>query len=352
MSDGQIEKRYPSVEEFKGWYNLGYSRDDGLPVLHSTDRVPDFEHAEFFELYMAENRWFEQLAPASAHKHFDPLADPPIFVRSNADDRTLKVYPDINCLTVDLVRRIQHEFLGRYPLWRVILIAEHPSCSIVIYPRAIRFGNLPLDADPEEALGELVPRAIALREKRLRPQRAQVAFLQRQLPDAVRTMGDRPFLVVGVLDNDRGDPSRLTIFVLVRGPDYHAVDVELPPGMDNDFLWTSSGYAVNAQGILLNDEQRGSASFSVGALHAACRLSRAALDRRTGVWQSLHLRAEVREHHPHCPGRIAASTPVSSGGAALLRPRSSPRGNSHADLARYSRGQRSRTTGSPRELAR
>jgi hypothetical protein len=109
------EQRFPSLEEFQGWYNLGYERPDGVPVLHSQEGVPEFEHGEFFHLYLAENPWFEKLVPQSHLKPFDPIADPPMFVRSSADDRTLEVYPDFDYVTEDLIRRIQEEFLGRYP---------------------------------------------------------------------------------------------------------------------------------------------------------------------------------------------------------------------------------------------
>ena len=247
-----FEQRYPSAEEFAGWYNLGYERDDGLPVLHSRGHVPDFEHAEFFDLYLAENRWFDQLVPASDRKPFDPLADPPFFLRSSADDRTLAVDADCDYLSVDLVQRIQREFLSRYPLWRIILSLGHSSCSITIYPDAIRYGNLPLEADPYKALQDLVAHAAALREARLRPQQAQLAFLQRQLPKAVEVIGDRPFLVIGVLDNNNGDYSRLTVFVLIRGADDDAVAVERPAGTDIDFLWTSSVFGINAEGTIIS----------------------------------------------------------------------------------------------------
>jgi len=265
VSNRSDEKRFPSVEEFAGWYNLGYERDDGLPVLQSGDRVPEFEHAEFFDLYIAENRWFEQLAPTPGQKPFDPLADSPFFLRSSADDRTLAVDADLDYLSVDLVRRIQQELLSRYPLWRVVLGLEHPSCGIVIYPNAIRYGNLPLGVDPYEALRKLMPRAAALREKRLRPLRAQLAFLQQQLPGAVKAIGHRPFLIAGVLDNCVGDYRRLALFILIRGADDDAVDVEGPAGTNNDFLWTSSAFGVNAEGTIISHiEVPESAPFCVG----------------------------------------------------------------------------------------
>jgi hypothetical protein len=242
----------PSVEEFCGWYNLEAERDDGYPVLRSVDSVPAFEHAEFFGLYFEAARYFGQLVEPRANKPFDPLADPPFFVRSDADDRTLDVDADFRCLSAPVLRRIQEEFLGRYPLWRVILIAEHPSCSIVIYPAALRFGNLPVDVDPDEALTELVPRQLALREARERPRREHIAQMQRLLPVAVRAIGDRPFLVSGVLDNYEGDHDRLTICLLIRGSDRDAVDLEGPPGVDPHFLWRSSEFGVNEKGEIVS----------------------------------------------------------------------------------------------------
>ena len=226
----------PSVEEFVGWYNIQGDYGDGHPVLRSVEPMPDFEHAEFFHLYPKAEKWFSQLVTARPNVPFDPLLAPPFFVRSDADDRTLDVDADFSYLTVPLLRRIQKEFLGRYPLWRVILIAEHPSCSIVIYPTAIRFGNRPVDVDPDEALRELVPRQFALREARERPRRVQITYLRRQLPDAVRAIGDRPYLVFSVLDNYMGDYSRLTVCLLVRGTDRDAVDLEGPAGTGKEFL--------------------------------------------------------------------------------------------------------------------
>ena len=137
---------------------MGYERPDGIPVLHSKKRVPEFEHGEFFHLYCSENQWFESLVPHTALKPFDPVAEPPIFVHSSADDRTLELYPDFDYVTLTLIGRIQKEFLGRHPFWHVMLMSDDPSCSIVIYPEVVRFSNLPLEIDPESAMRELVPR--------------------------------------------------------------------------------------------------------------------------------------------------------------------------------------------------
>ena len=253
MSGTQAEKRHPSAEEFNGRYNLGYTRPDGQPVLQSQKQVPEFEHAEFLDLYIAENPWFEQLVPASALKPFDPIADPPMFVVSDADDRTLTICADFDYLTVDLLRRIQQEFLGRHPLWRVIVAADHPSCTIVIYPDAIRFGNSPVGVEPEPALRELVSRAVALREARQRPERDQLAFLRQRLPDALRTIGSRQFFVAGVLDNNKGDYNWLSIFLLIRGADHRAIAIEGPAEVDNDFLWTGGAFGVDSHGTIISD---------------------------------------------------------------------------------------------------
>ena len=242
----------PSVEEFVGWYNLEADRDDGFPVLRSVEPLPEFEHAEFFELHTEAEKWFSRLVETPSNVPFDPLAEPPFFVRSDADDRTLDVDADFRFLNSSLLRRIQDEFLGRYPLWRVILIAEHPSCSIVIYPSAMRFGNRPVDVDPDQALRELVPQNLALKEARERPRREHVAQIERLLPDAVRAIGDRPFLVCGVLDNYEGDYSRLTICLLIRGIEDYAFYVERPADADKYFLWKSSAFGVDGNGAMIS----------------------------------------------------------------------------------------------------
>jgi hypothetical protein len=242
----------PSLEEFTGWYNIQGDYGDGHPVLRSADPMPEFEHAEFFHLYPKAAKWFDQLVTARPNVPFDPLLDPPFFVRSDADDRTLDVDADFSYLSVPLLRRIQKEFLGRYPLWRVILIAEHPSRSIVIYPNAIRFGNQPADVDPGKALRELVPEELALRAAAERPRREHISQIQRLLPDAVQAIGQRPFLVGGVLDNYEGDCSRLTICLLIRGADDDAIGVDGPPGSPNSFLSYSSAFGVDAKGAIIS----------------------------------------------------------------------------------------------------
>ena len=84
----------PSLEEFDGWYNLSEPYDDGLPVLRSVELVPEFHHAEFFDLYFEAAKWFKQLVDTPASVPFDPFAEPGFFVRSDADDRTLAVEAD------------------------------------------------------------------------------------------------------------------------------------------------------------------------------------------------------------------------------------------------------------------
>jgi hypothetical protein len=252
MSDSAKVNLTPSLEEFTGWYNIQGDYGDGHPVLRSNESIPEFEHAEIFELYPKAAKWFDELVTARPNIPFDPLAEPPFFVRCDADDRTLDVDANFSYLTVSLLRRIQTDFLGRYPLWRVILTGEQPSCSIVIYPSTIRFGNLRADSDPEQALRELVPRVLALCAARERPRREQIARIRRLLPGAVSAIGDRPFLVCGVLDNYDGDYSRLTICLLIRGSDSDAISIDGPLGSPNDLLWFSSAFGVDAKGTIIS----------------------------------------------------------------------------------------------------
>jgi hypothetical protein len=243
----------PSVEEFAGWYNLPDQYEDGIPVLRTVDRLPAFGFDELLEVYKAAEEWFAHLVPASSNEPFDPLAETDFVPRSDPRDRTLDVdHVDFGALSMIMLHRVQQEFLGRYPLWRVIFVADDPSCSIVIYPNAIRFGNQPVDVDPDEALRGLVSRALALREARQRPRREHIAHMQRLLPHGVRAIGDRPFLVCGVLDNYEGDYSRLTICLLIRGSDRDAVDLVGPAGAGDDFLWRSSRFGVNVEGTMIS----------------------------------------------------------------------------------------------------
>lgn len=258
------DHRFPSLEEFQGWYNLGYRRPDGIPVLDSYPNVPEFEHGEFFQLYVTENQWFEALVPTDSRKPFDPLAHPQMFVRNSADDRTLEVYPDFDYVTVEVVDRIQREFLGRHPLWRVILMSYDPSCSIVIYPQQVRYGNLPFDMPPTDALARLVPRAVAAWEEHLRPQRAEVAFVQQRLREKIHLDGELIPGVVGVLDNDRGDYSRLAVFLLVPSNDRRSFELEGPDGAAADLLEVGDAYGVEAAGkVISRNEIPDSAKYAV-----------------------------------------------------------------------------------------
>ncbi|MBI2823623.1 MAG: hypothetical protein HYX69_02905 [Planctomycetia bacterium] len=242
---------HPSADEFRGYYNIPDQCDDGTRVLRSVDRVPAFGFPEMWEVYQVAKKWFAEIAPVSAATEFDPLAVEPFYVRDETDDRTLCVDADFKVLNTSLLRRVQREFLGQFPLWRIALIGEHSSHAIMIYPTVIRFGNLPVELSPDEALRQLVPRALALREARERPRREKLSYLRQRLPDAVRAMRDRPFLVLGVLDNYDGDQSRLTICLLVRGADPDAVGVNGPAECSDDFLWSASAYGVSAEGRIV-----------------------------------------------------------------------------------------------------
>lgn len=253
MSAKPQVKPFPSIEEFPFGYNIPDQYGDRVPVWRSVDRVPEFGFPELWEVYQAAKKWFAEAVPAPPRSaSFDPLAEDMFVPRDETDDRTLSIdNVDFSRLNSRLLRRIQDEFLGRYPLWRVHLVGEDPSTGIVIYPTVIRFGNRPADVDPDEALRELVPHALALREARVRPRREQADYLRRRLPDAVRAIGDWPFLIFGVLDHSDGNYSRLTVCLLIRGADRDAIVVDAPAGCGDDFLWRASPVGVNAEGIMI-----------------------------------------------------------------------------------------------------
>ena len=125
--------------------------------------------------------------------------------------------------------------------------------------------------------------------------RAQFDFLQQRLPNAVRTIGDRPFFVAGVLDNNKGDYRRLLIFLLVRGPDDQEIDVNGPAGVDSDFLWSMSGYHVNSDGTVIDGTKvPDSAAFSVALWYppADYRGPLTITERETGKSYTYELKSE------------------------------------------------------------
>ncbi|MGQ0636859.1 MAG: hypothetical protein ACT4QC_19805 [Planctomycetaceae bacterium] len=249
-------QRHPSFAEFDGWYNPGCEYDDGVGVLQSRKRMQRFRLGEICGIYEAANRWFEKLVPKSQRRQFDPLEGPPYFPVFQADDRSLIVESNGEYVTVDRLQRIQKELLGRYPLWRVFLYMEDRLNSVMIYPEAIRYANYPLDVDPDGALRKLVRRGAVLREKRERPRRAEISFLEQRLPGAIRAIGKRRFVVIGVLDNvlDKYPVlgRRLSVFVLVRGAKYYWLHAEGPPGVKDNFLACDSDYGVNAEGAVIS----------------------------------------------------------------------------------------------------
>jgi hypothetical protein len=79
-----------------------------------------------------------------------------------------------------------------------------------------------------------------------------MAYLQRQLPDAVRAIGDRPFQIVGVLGRSIWEKDKLTIFVLTHGPDDTGIDVDGPEGSSHGFLSACGGYGVDNHGKIIS----------------------------------------------------------------------------------------------------
>lgn len=243
----------PSLGEFRGDYNVPMRDDDRFPVLCTAKDVPEFGFPELHHIWQAARAWLAEFAPRRETESFDPVEEESFVPRLESDDRSLCVdNADFRTLTVDFLKKIQHDFLRRFPLWRVILTGDDHSCAIVIYPNGIRYGNFPADLEPEQALQQLVPHVLSIIEKRERPQREHVAWLQRHLPLAVRAIGDRPFHVVGVLDSYQGDRSRLAVDILVRGSDGDAIDLARPKRKSKDFWWASSAYGVSAKGEIVS----------------------------------------------------------------------------------------------------
>jgi len=243
----------PSLGEFRGDYNIPMRDDDRFPVLCTAEVVPEFGFPELFQIWHAAQTWLAEFAPPRVTRSFDPVDEESFVPRLESDDRSLCVdNADFRSLTVEFLKKIQHDFLRRFPLWRVILTGDDPSCAIVIYPNGIRFGNLPVDLQPEQALQQLVPYALSAIERRERPQREHVVWLRRHLPQAVREIGDRLFHIVGVLDSYQGDRSRMTVDILVRGNNGDAIDLARPKGKSKDFWWVSSAYGVSAEGEIIS----------------------------------------------------------------------------------------------------
>lgn len=219
MSRWEGTNPYPLIDEFSGLYNIPDQYDDIGPVLRSDGDLPEFGFPELWEVYNAAIKWFAEAFPLpQPQPEFVPSHESIFVPICEADDRHLLIdHIDYDRLTVPLLLRMQSELLGRFPLWRLQLQGWDADSDILVYPKVVRFGNQPVDRDPEEGLQKLLAHAKPLRNGWLHPQRAQIAFLRDRLPTAVREIGDRPFLIFGVLDNFEGDYELLTICLLIRG---------------------------------------------------------------------------------------------------------------------------------------
>ncbi len=244
---------YPSIGEFSGLYNVPGDFGDLLPIWCSVDNPPEFGFPEHWAIYQAALKWFSKAVPSAAANEPFYISEHDVFVpRDETDDRTQSIdNVDYARLDLQLLRRIQREFLGRYPLWRVYLVGEDAATSIVVYPTVIRFGDRPASMDPEEALRELIPRGAALREAYYRPRCAYLAHLRRMLPEAVRAIEDRRFLIFGVLDSWDGHFDVLTVLLLIRAADDHVVTMEGPAEAGERFLSTCGTLGVDAEGAIV-----------------------------------------------------------------------------------------------------
>ena len=299
MSRWEGTNPYPSIDEFSGLYNIPDQYDDIGPVLRSDDDLPEFGFPELWEVYNAAVKWFAQACPPpQPQPTYVPVHEEIFQPVCEADDRHLLVeLVDYDRLTVPLLRRMQNELLGRFPLWRIQLQGCDADSDILVYPKVVRFGNQSVDVDAEEALHKLVAYAKPLREAGLRPQRAQTAFLRERLPDAVREIGDRPFLVFSVVDNFEGDYGQLTICLLIRGDNSSAAMFEHPPESGDGFLSTSRTYYVNTRGTLIPDSPAKPA-FSVELWHipADYRGPLTLVEKATGERHVYELRSEAITH--------------------------------------------------------
>ncbi len=256
MRDKKDIPPFPSIAEFNGFCNIPpYSDDD--PTWCSVDNPPEWGgFPEWWPIYQEAGRWFAANVPSPGANDRFYIPERDVFVPwDDADDRTLRVeHIDYSRLSLDLLHRLQREFLGRYPLWRVLMIGFDDSTGIVIYPTVIRFGSLPIEMDPEVALRDVRERGSIQREAHYAPQRAYLAKIRSMLPEAVRAIGDRRFLVFGLLDSwdDRRD--LLTVCLLLHTADHSLIIMEAPPECGDQFLYTGGRFGVDARGEIVCDK--------------------------------------------------------------------------------------------------
>jgi len=222
------ENPHPSFMEFDGWYNIP-PRSDGFAVLQSVPNPPDLWWDEIWEVFLDAREWFGQFAGDENRVRFDPFAEDEFVPISDMDDRTVCIcHVAFDRLTMAMLDRIQVEFLTLHPLWRVALMGDRLECSILIYPTAVRFGDLPRDFDADEGLRLIASRAIEQKEQRVRPARAFLARVERLVQTTIQEFRHQRVHACGFLDHypAENDPIALCLVTL---PDTLAV-VDLSPG--------------------------------------------------------------------------------------------------------------------------
>lgn len=245
---------FPSAEEFLGYYNVPDDATDNTPVLRSAARVPDWSFDEMSAVCKETEQWFSQNLAASENTgRFDPVREA-LSVRGGTDDRTLLVdIPDVRLLNEGLLHRLQMELLRKHSFWRIALVAEDAKTSVMVYPEVIRVGNRPATTNIDQALYEMDLEVRKLKQVRLDPKRRETEYLRRKIPEAIRQIGDKPFQVVGIIDEYHGDRSRGTIYLLLNGTDYNAISVEGPEGPDH--IWKGSAYGLSATGEIISESR-------------------------------------------------------------------------------------------------
>ncbi len=233
--------RFPSIGEHDGVYNVdpdNYRRgllepnEDFNKYHRSEQNLPPLDWYEFKDAVAATYAclWKNARLPGfdeqDAHNFYEfALSD-------SIADRTVQAWlPDVRVLAPGLVQAIQQEVLLSRPLWRVLVGSDEPARAVIIYPDIVRVGLSSENSDWRTDLAKLVEREWKSRTEREGPERRQLNYLRELIPSALPNLTAKPFELLGVFDNYRGNIANWKAWVLFAGRNSEDITIEPTNGV-------------------------------------------------------------------------------------------------------------------------
>jgi hypothetical protein len=208
----------PSAAEFGGYYNVPADpapEGPEPPHLNTFSDVPPLTLDEVNEVGQgayevisryANQRWF---TPDEARRYYWPC------ICKHLEDRTLNVsFMEVDDCTLELIKQLQQLLRTRYPLWRVRIGGSSHESTILIYPREVRYGSLPVGTDEAGALVTVMEREKSLRGAAGGWQNSQRDSLQEAVRSAIAARPMERVIFPIAFDHYHGDSTKSVVWSL------------------------------------------------------------------------------------------------------------------------------------------